>query len=104
VIEDDDALDGWLVKQKRENDRRKNEKTADDVLGQHSNADEVYIMTDGREEAEAIYDMNDPDARFAVVEREAHLAREGELNYTEFSDVKRRVNEQINEMMKARRG
>jgi len=104
VIEDDDALDGWLVKQKRENDRRKNEKTSDDVLGQHSNADEVYIMADGREEAEAIYDMNDPDARFSVAEREAHLERDGELNYTEFSDVKRRVNEQINEMMKARRG
>ena len=72
-------------------------------MSQHSNADEVYIFSEGKEEAEAIYDLNDPDARYAVAQREGQLERDGEVGYTQFQDVKMRVNEELNEMMKSRR-
>jgi len=103
VIEDDDALDGWLIKQRRASDKRRKETSSQDVLSQHSSADEVYIFSEGKEEAEAIYDLNDPDARYAVAQREGQLERDGEVGYTQFQDVKMRVNEELNEMMKARR-
>jgi len=104
IIEDDDALDGWLIKQRRASEKRRKETSSEDILSQHSGADEVYIYSEGKEEAEAIYDLNDPDARYAIVQREEQLKRDGELDYTEFQDVKMRLNEELNEMMKSRRG
>tara|TARA_B100000519_G_C14257018_1_gene445532 strand:- start:3234 stop:4268 length:1035 start_codon:yes stop_codon:yes gene_type:complete len=104
IIQDDDALDGWLIKQRRESEKRKNQKGNEDRLGAHSGADEVYVVTEGKEEAEAVYDMNDGEAMYNVSERFATLERDGEIDYTAFGDVKRRLNEQMNDMMKSRRG
>ena len=64
---------------------------------------EDKMPEEGKEEAEAIYDLNEPDARYAVAQREGQLERDGEVGYTQFQDVKMRVNEELNEMMKARR-
>ena len=102
IIEDDDALDGWLIKQRKASEQRRKETSTGDVLSQHSGADEVYIYSEGKEEAAAIYDLNDPDARYAIAQREEQLKRDGELDYTQFQDVKMRLNEELNEMMKGK--
>jgi len=63
VIEDDDALDGWILfwKRKAEKDRKKN-KLMEEVGGKYKNAGEVFIVANNQEEAKEIYALNDGKA------------------------------------------
>lgn len=60
VIEDDDALDGFIIfyKRKAEKDRKK-DKLMESMGGKYKNAGEVFIVTNSVEEAKEIYSLND---------------------------------------------
>lgn len=60
VIEDDDALDGFIIfyKRKAEKDRKK-DKLMEGIGGKYKNAGEVFIVTNSVEEAKEIYSLND---------------------------------------------
>lgn len=60
VIEDDDALEGWMIFVKRKNEKeRKKTKLMDAVGGKYKNANEIFIVTNSTEEAKEIYSLND---------------------------------------------
>lgn len=67
VINDDDALDGWMLfhRRKIEKERKKN-KLMDAVGGKYKNANEIFIVTNSVEEAKEIYSLNDPQAMAAI--------------------------------------
>lgn len=67
ILEDDDALDGWMIfnKRKVEKERKKN-KIMDTIGGKYKNANEIFIMTNSAEEAKEIYSLNDPESMAAI--------------------------------------
>lgn len=60
VIEDADALDGWFLFQQEKNKKNKQKNQAlNKVRGKINRHDFVYVITNNKEEAEAIEDLND---------------------------------------------
>lgn len=60
VLEDSDALDGWFLFQKQQNKKNKKKNEAlSKVRGKVGNHDFVYVITNDKNEAEAIEDLND---------------------------------------------
>jgi hypothetical protein len=60
IIDDDDALDGWLLYQNRKAQKEKKKNSImDKVVGGAKNAGEVFLMTTDQNESKEIFDIND---------------------------------------------
>jgi len=85
VINDDDALDGWLIKQNRktEADRMKAEFT--EGLNKHSDADEIGIFVD-QEDIAKVDMLNDDAGRIIKQQRFQAVRQRGTLKEHELPD------------------
>ena len=94
VIEDDDCLDGWIIKQRRENEKNKKQKEVDELIGNSkiANSQEVFVMARDQEAASEIYSLNNPLARKTIKERNQQIQQSGgDLSFKELSDVKQDI-------------
>lgn len=106
VIEDDDMFDGWMVVQKRENEKIKNKNRTEKMLeGKNLNkAGEVFIMANSQEEAKNIYDLNDNSSRHIIKERESVMKQSnGTIDVSQLPDTQRTLTVQANEQFKNRK-
>ena len=94
IIEDDDCLDGWFIEQRREQEKNKQEKEANDLISNPkiANSQEVFLMARDKDHAKQIYDLNNPAARQTVKAREKqiveHVSKTGEnLHFKNLNDV-----------------
>ena len=92
VIQDDDACDGWLISQRRQREKDKGQKAADEILNVHPNAQEVMVPAETPEDAARVHALNDQGSELIRKSRLKSLEGGKELNYSEFSDVKMRIN------------
>ena len=72
VIEDDDALDGWLILQRRKREAQMGKSSAEKVIGNEkiANAGEVFIMTGNKQEdMDRVAALNDPHVQAAKKSR-----------------------------------
>lgn len=104
VIEDDDMLDGWMIVQKRKNEKEKNQKTIDELNPKLKNAQEVFLMANNQEDVESILNLNSQDAINRLNQKIAAINKSGEVEDAQLPDVQMRLMNQANEMRKARRG
>ena len=90
IVNDDDAIDGWLIEQRRKREKDKNKFKLDGYDDKHQGADEVYVMASSKEEAAEVYNMNDAQGRMTVKSREKTVKEaDGEhVNHRDFRDVK----------------
>jgi hypothetical protein len=65
VIEDDDALDGWFILQKKNRDKDRNQREADELTSNPKigGADEIFIKAQTKDDIEQVYGLNDPVSR-----------------------------------------
>lgn len=94
VIEDDDMFDGWMIIQRRENEKNKTKQRNEKMLKDKKlgNASEVFLVARSKEEIQNIYSLNDDQSRFTIREREAALAQSGgTLKDTDLPDVRREL-------------
>lgn len=94
VIEDDDCLDGWFIKQRREYDKNKKKRQAEDMLSNPkiANSQEVFLMAKDQEEANNIFDVNHPAVRNIIKDRQNTIENSGgQISFTEFNDVKQDI-------------
>jgi hypothetical protein len=94
VIEDDDCLDGWIIKQRRENEKNKKQKEVDDLIGNSkiANSQEVFVMARDQESAAEVYNLNNPMARKTIQDRNQQIKNaECELNFKDLADVKQDI-------------
>lgn len=88
ILEDDDMLDGWMLKQKRERDAQRTKKRGDEVANEKvRNSDEVYLVADGVEDARRIDAINDEVARTIKAQRMEHLRARGQVPELEMPDT-----------------
>lgn len=103
VFEDDDMFDGWMITQKRENEKNRNKNRTEKMLeGKKLNkAGEVFLVANSQEEAQNIYNLNDANSRNIIRERN-NIIKDGSniVEDTQLPDVQRNLVAQINENFK----
>lgn len=88
IINDNDALDGWMIHQfrKREDEKKKSamENRANTAIKsrEHSN---VFFMTDDPEEKKQIYAMNDAQSRHGIKKMFSTVQKQGSINTKDFT-------------------
>lgn len=106
VIEDDDLFDGWMIHQRRENEKNRNKNRTEKMLEgkKLDKAGEVFIMANSQEEAQNIYDLNDNTSRHIIRERNAVIQTNSDMiDNTKLPDVQRTLIQQSNEIFKNRK-
>ncbi len=103
VIEDDDALDGWLIKRRKETEKQQGQDRFEEIAGKHQNADHVLVPARSQEEAQKIYDLNGPEGKMNVESRlktvkESSEEGDNNVHHTKFEDVKRKRMLQANNL------
>lgn len=103
VFEDDDMFDGWMIYQRRENDKIKNKNRTEKMLeGKNLNkAGEIFVMANSQQEANNIYSLNDATARHIIKERNMIINNSsGDVEDKSLPDVKRDITSKINQQFK----
>lgn len=98
IVNDDDALDGWMAKQNREKDEEIKKETSKNFIknSKIKNAMEVGIVVQP-EDAKSIHEMNSVKGKRIKEERQNALQRHGSLLEQQLPDVKRDLMMQINQ-------
>jgi hypothetical protein len=95
VFEDDDIFDGWMITQRRENEKIKNKNRAEKMLEgkKLNNAGEVFVIANSQEEANSIYGLNNASSMHIIKERNTFINNNPEfvIEETSLPDVKRNM-------------
>ena len=94
VIEDDDALDGWMIVQQR---KQKEEVKPESLpLNEKiAGCGEVFLFAENEEEAKGIEGMNDPTAARVKAMRNAQIFKQGLVQEAEMPDSKVKILQQF---------
>lgn len=106
VFLDDDMFDGWMIHQRRENEKTRNKNRTEKMLeGKKLNkAGEVFIMANSQEEAQNIYDLNDNNSRHIIRERNMVIKSQNEsISDIQLPDNQRTMTQQSHELFKQRK-
>jgi hypothetical protein len=96
VLEDDDMLDGWLLKQKRAREAHIASSAADKIGNEKiKNADEVYVPAETAEDAMKVSKLNDMQANTIKAQRLAHLKKVGVAHEMEMPDTWQRFQMEV---------
>lgn len=99
LVQDDDALDGWMISQKKERDLKKGQNSVDSSLSDKvKNSSEIFIVAHSQKERERIESMNTPEVMAIKRSRQKTILEKGEVTDLEFADVRRDVQLKKNSM------
>jgi hypothetical protein len=85
VIADNDMLDGWATLQMKKNEKEKSQ------IGTNTNAKEVFIVADTKEDAQRIHSMNDSYADMIRKQKLALVAKKGSIEDQHLPDSRREI-------------
>jgi hypothetical protein len=103
VIEDDDALDGWMIVQKRKIEKDKKQQQIDSLNPKLKNAQEVFLFANNKEEAEDIVGLNNPESLSRMKSKMAHVNKFGLTEESQLPDVQIDLRNQLNQQSKNRK-
>jgi hypothetical protein len=92
VINDDDTFDGWLILQRRNSEKQKEKNRAEKLLEgkKIGDAKEVFLVANSKEEAQNIYNLNDPTSRHIIKERNKIILHSNkDIKESDLPDVQR---------------
>lgn len=92
VFEDDDAFDGWMINQRRENEKQRSKGRAEKMLQGKGldKAQEVFIMANSQDEANDIYNLNDNVSKSIIKERN-NIISNRTIQDSDLPDVRRNL-------------
>jgi hypothetical protein len=100
IIDDEDALEGWMTVQKRKNEQTKSKTKAQNMLGSKKmqKADEVFFVSNSKEETKEILKANDNAGLYRMKEKFSAIRSVGgsELQESQLPDVQRDLLNQLN--------
>lgn len=97
VLEDDDALDGWMIENRRNAEREKKRAQIDKMLGKNKDAQEVYLPASSEKDINKIHDLNTPEAKAVKKSRQNAIEKHGKINEENLPDVR------LSQQMRAQR-
>lgn len=102
VIKDDDALDGWMIVQRRKKEATSHQGEVDRRLGVNKNAQEIYIVAETPEDARKIDNLNDPTAKAVKRQREKIIKERGQVKEIELPDQQMKMRLAANQKLMER--
>lgn len=100
IIEDDDAFDGWLIKERRNNDKNKNSKMVDDLVGsKHNKATDVFVLAKNPDDARRINAANDAVSIMVKRQRDAVIKQKGTVHDAALPDQQQRIKTMATQLM-----
>lgn len=106
VIEDDDALDGWLILQRRKNAKAKTQQDLDNSNPHLKKAQEVFVIANQKEDIEEVFGLNSPEGMHRMKEKFGFIKTtidQSEINDLSLPDVQREARSQLAEKLKQRK-
>lgn len=91
VIEDDDMLDGWFAKLRRDAEKERKQREVDSILnnkGVKGGKGETFVVANSRAEADKIRGINGINERMKMRQREATVKQKGRTEEQNLPDVK----------------
>lgn len=100
IIEDDDALDGWSLYQKRKLEQEKKKKGVSSINDRHKNASEIFMVANNAEEFDHIMSLNDNEASNRMKQKFDYLnANKGKVvREDQLPDVRQDIRDQYAKM------
>lgn len=97
IINDDDMMDGWLIFQRREREKRQTQRDGDELVANEKvrSSQEVYLVADTVEDARKVVDLNDDHAKSIQRQRFQYLKEKGEVNEVDMPDTKQRLRMEV---------
>ena len=106
IIEDDDALEGWMIRQQRENKKQKQEKGVNNILNSDKmkKAGEVFLMASTVEERNDILSLNTQESAARRQNKvDTVLNSAGPTRDAELPDVKQDIRNKLKELSFSRK-
>jgi hypothetical protein len=100
VIEDDDALDGWMIVQKRKRKEDENKRGVDQLIKNPKikNSQEIFIVAQTPQDAAKIDSLNNAAAAIAKAQKFATVKQKGIVDEVNMPDVRLRVQMEMNNL------
>lgn len=102
IINDDDALDGWFILERRKREQDKKENQAQNMLNIHPGAQEVFIPAQSPQDVERINTLNSTQSRIIKAQREKVIQKLGTATDLQFPDKKLEAAQLAHEAQKGR--
>lgn len=103
IIEDDDALDGWMIVQKRKVEKDKKQHQIDNLNPKLKNAQEVFLFPGNQEEAQEIIGLNTIEGLSRMKSKIAHVNQFGLTEESKLPDVQIDIRNQLSQQSKNRK-
>jgi len=103
IIEDDDALDGWMIVQKRKIEKDKKQQQVDNLNPKLKNAQEVFLFANNNDEAQEIVGLNNIEGLNRMKSKIAHVNKFGLTEESQLPDVQVDLRSQLNQQIKNRK-
>lgn len=92
IIDDDDALDGWILYQNNKNEKEKKKKQISDRYDlNNKKGDEVFILTKDKKEMNTIFGLNDNQTRKDLLLANKLIDEKGTIKEADLPHVKREL-------------
>ncbi len=100
IIEDDDALDGWMILQKRQNLKQKKEKGVDNMVSEKiKNSKEVFFMSgNDKEQTKDILDLNSSAGLQKIKARTQAVQDNQSVEEHQLADVRQELRARLQEL------
>jgi len=97
IIADSDALDGWIIHQKRENSKEKQEKGVNNMLSDKvKNSSEIFLLANSKEKADSIMEFNDKQALQKLNQKISFVkSHDNPVRDSMLPDVQQKIHEQV---------
>lgn len=99
IIQDDDALDGWMLNQQKEIELNKKQKGVTNTVAKGKGHDELYVMTSAKNRGE-IFDMNSPEGLKKIQARTSLKPGETKRDI-DFADTRQELISRMQEMQQS---
>lgn len=101
VIENDDYLDGWMIVQRREQEKNQIKKSGDDITKNEKirGASEIFVPADTISDAAKVDVLNDDVARMTKKARFKALEKKGTMSEAEMPDTRRNMQMEANRLL-----
>ncbi len=91
VISDDDMLDGWLIYQRREREKRQAKKAGEELVTNEKirNSQEIFLVAQTQQDAQKVFALNDDVVRAQQKRKLDFLkTQKGEVNEADMPDTR----------------
>jgi hypothetical protein len=103
VVDDDDALDGWMIHQRKKIEKDKKQQQIDNLNPKLKNAQEVFLFANNQQDVEEIIGLNDPLSMQKMKSKISHVNKFGTTEDSQLPDVQIELRNQLTQQVKNRK-